>query len=232
MYSKNINELVKHMEISPRELVISQDIGKEILDEFIESTESNLDKLERAVLQIENNIISRDDFIKDARRLLHNLKGESGMMDFTLISNICHNAESLLFESSAVIPLDTLLLVKDWVSRAVQVLRRISPVLSEYLYAVKLKNILRSAQIDLLDLSDEASNHQTFDSLIAKIEKVCKSAQQEDIETQIAGEFLQLLISIQKSDLCVISRENYLTLSNSISQMIDAAEIKIKYILS
>ncbi len=135
---------------SPEKINIPPDADQEILTDFIDSTMSGLEKLEGAILAFESGQITCDDFVATAQRILHNMKGESGIMDFSEISNICHHAESLLYESSKTIPVDMLFSIKDWLARAIQYLAKIRPELSEHIFATQSSTILNSTQIDLL----------------------------------------------------------------------------------
>lgn len=93
----------------------------DILDQFVSEAASSLEELEGATLRIESDE-TRDEALRTVRHILHNLKGESGMMDMPLFSDVCHQAESVLdeHESRGVCPTDFLLGVKDWLQTAIQ----------------------------------------------------------------------------------------------------------------
>ncbi len=112
---------------SPEKINIPPDADQEILTDFIDSTMSGLEKLEGAILSFDSGQITCDDFVTTTQRILHNMKGESGIMDFAEISDVCHHAESLLYENSKTIPVNTLFSIKDWLSRAIQYLAKTRP---------------------------------------------------------------------------------------------------------
>ncbi|HPS55083.1 MAG TPA: Hpt domain-containing protein [Sedimentisphaerales bacterium] len=110
----------------PEEINIPADgYCREILGDFIDSAMSGLEKLEGAILSFESNQITCDDFLNTTRRILHNMKGESGIMNFTEISDICHLAESLLYENTESVPVDMLFSIKDWLTKTIQYLAKI-----------------------------------------------------------------------------------------------------------
>ena len=111
---------------SPEKINIPPNADQEIITDFIDSTMSGLEKLEGAILSFESGQITCDDFVITAQRILHNIKGESGIMDFAEISDVCHHAESLLYENSKNISVDRLFSIKDWLTRAIQYLAKTS----------------------------------------------------------------------------------------------------------
>ena len=81
--------LDKYLANSPENIDIPPDADGEIVLEFIDSTMSALEQLESTILAYESGK-SDGDFATTARRILHNIKGEAGIMDFAVISSICH----------------------------------------------------------------------------------------------------------------------------------------------
>lgn len=116
--------LDKYLACSPENIEINPDIGQKILSECIDSTISALEKLEEILLAFDSGQIAQDECIIIIRRILHNIKGEAGIIDFGTISSVCHHAESLLCEDSETIPIDTLFSVKDWLTKTMQCLTR------------------------------------------------------------------------------------------------------------
>jgi len=192
---------------SPENINIPPDVDQEILTEFIDSTMSGLEKLEAAILAFESGQITCDDFTNTAKRILHNIKGESGIMDFAEISNLCHHAESLLYENSKNVPLDTLFSIKDWLSGAMQYLTKVCPALSEYIFSTQSRKILDSAHIDLFDLGHGTSDAQALRSLSSKMAEIAElAAQTGNIEVKaLAKKAVDLLKDIQNTEQCVIS---------------------------
>ena len=152
----------------PENIHIPPDADHEILTEFVDSTMSALEEFEGIVLAFESGQITRDNFVTTARRILHSVKGESGIMDFTEISNVCHQAESLLYGNCKTVPVDILLSVKDWLSRAIQYLTSVNAELPEYIFRTQSAKILDSAEIDLFDLGHGTSDAQAVQALSSK----------------------------------------------------------------
>jgi two-component system chemotaxis sensor kinase CheA len=102
----------------PAGLVIPADIG-DLLDDYIESTSSQLDELERAAMACEagNDV---EENLAIIRRILHKIKGESGMVGVDDVNELCHQAEFALEELSSDEQPDMLLRFKDWISVALQ----------------------------------------------------------------------------------------------------------------
>jgi len=124
----NLNTTVilhRYLAEPPESIIIPPNTNQEILSEFVDSTMSALEKLEGTILAFESGQITPDDFAATTRRILHNIKGEAGIMDFTEISNVCHHAESLLYNDSLEnVPVDMLLSIKDWLWGTMQYLKR------------------------------------------------------------------------------------------------------------
>ncbi len=192
---------------SPEKINIPPDADQEILTDFIDSTMSGLEKLEGAILSFESGQIMCDDFVATAQRILHNMKGESGIMNFTEISDVCHHTESLLYENSKTIPVNRLLSIKDWLTKAIQYLAKICPELSEHIFTTQLSKILNSAQIDLFDLGHGTSNAQAVQALSTKMGEIKKLATQIDnVEVKtLAEKAIDLLRDIQNNEQCIIS---------------------------
>ncbi len=94
-----------------------------LLNDYIESTVSLLEDLEKATLRYE----SGTDVAEDAasiKRTLHKLKGEAGVVGSDDIHELCHQAESAFEELCESKHPDMLLRFKDWVYSAVQSLRQ------------------------------------------------------------------------------------------------------------
>jgi len=91
---------------------------KEFLDTFAGSVSQLLEQLEEAALAYESQVDRRKEHGATARRILHNIKGDSGMMGLEDMSELCHQAESAVEElDDEKIP-DMLLMAKDWLQAA------------------------------------------------------------------------------------------------------------------
>jgi chemotaxis protein histidine kinase CheA len=102
----------------PSTVVVPNDIG-DLLEDYLESTESELHDLEQAILRFE----AGQDLGQDAaeiRRILHKIKGESGMVGVEDIAAFVHeveNAFEILSEDQCP---DMLLRFKDWTTTAME----------------------------------------------------------------------------------------------------------------
>ena len=101
----------------PQDVNIPND-SKDLLDDYVESTNSMLDELEQAALAYEagNNSEGNTAAI---RRILHKIKGESSMMGIEKIAEISHQTEDAFEEISDNERPDMLLRFKDWTCTAI-----------------------------------------------------------------------------------------------------------------
>jgi two-component system chemotaxis sensor kinase CheA len=101
----------------PNEIEIPDDIGS-LLEEYIESASSMLDELEQSTLEYEAGK-DRPENAATIKRILHKIKGESGMVGFEDMAEFCHQAESAFEELGEDERPDMLLRFKDWISTAI-----------------------------------------------------------------------------------------------------------------
>ena len=101
----------------PNEIEIPDDIGN-LLDEYIESAGSMLDELEQATLEYEDGK-NRPENAATIKRILHKIKGESGMVGIEDMAEFCHQTESAFEELAEDERPDMLLRFKDWISTAI-----------------------------------------------------------------------------------------------------------------
>ena len=96
----------------PADVVVPSDIS-DLLDDYVESTESQLHELEQAVLRFEagHNL---DQDAAEIRRILHKIKGESGMVGLDDIAALVHEVENAFEELSEDRRPDMLFRFKDW----------------------------------------------------------------------------------------------------------------------
>ncbi|MFH1716327.1 MAG: Hpt domain-containing protein [Planctomycetota bacterium] len=100
----------------PRDVEVPGDIG-DLLDDYVESTESMLGELEQAALAYESGQ-NREENSAIIRRVLHKIKGESSMVGVDHICEFCHQAEFAFEELPENKRSDMLLTFKDWVATA------------------------------------------------------------------------------------------------------------------
>ena len=81
---------------------LPENVDEDIFAEFVSSLPLNLDNLETAILEAEqDNTEEKNNHIKGK---LHNLKGECSLMTLQEMADICHDAESLLENKSSEFP--------------------------------------------------------------------------------------------------------------------------------
>ena len=100
------------------EIEIPVDIG-DLLGEYIESTHSMLEELEKATMAYEAGN-DRQENAGVIRRVLHKIKGEAAMVGFEDINEFCHQTEFAFEEFDEAARPDMLLRFKDWVSDAME----------------------------------------------------------------------------------------------------------------
>jgi chemotaxis protein histidine kinase CheA len=96
------------------------DMG-DLLTDYIESTSSLLDELERAALAYESKA-NRQESAAAIRRTLHKMKGESSMVGMDDLSEMCHQTESAFDGISENKRVDMILRFTDWVFAAMEAL--------------------------------------------------------------------------------------------------------------
>jgi len=118
MINKNFSGIKNNSPLpDPKEMEIPDDIGS-LLDEYIESASSMLDELEQATLEYEAGK-NRPENAATIKRILHKIKGESGMVGIEDMAEFCHQAESAFEELAEDERPDMLLRFKDWISTAI-----------------------------------------------------------------------------------------------------------------
>ena len=101
---------------NPQEIKVPDDIG-DLLDDYVESTSSLLEELEGATLSYESSR-GCEESAAAIRRILHKIKGESGMVGIEDISEFCHQTEDAFEEIDEDQRTDMLLKFKDWTLHA------------------------------------------------------------------------------------------------------------------
>ena len=99
------------------DVTLPSDLGY-LLDDYIESTLSLLEELEKATLGYES-CENRSEDSAVIKRILHKLKGEAGIVGADDVNEICHQAETAFEELLEKRRPDMLLRFKDWISTAI-----------------------------------------------------------------------------------------------------------------
>ena len=98
------------------------DIDPELLEAWISSCSDTLNDLQNAVVSLEG----ADDpaeYVGEARRQIHTIKGEAGVLSLHIAQKLCHQAESLIdqcTESGEAFPVDNVLELTDWLRNYVE----------------------------------------------------------------------------------------------------------------
>ncbi|MHC4542403.1 MAG: response regulator [Planctomycetota bacterium] len=104
---------------APETVVVENAVG-DLLSTYVEEMDSLLSRLEVAAMSLES-AGDCDEAYAEVRRVLHSIKGDSGMCGVTQVQNVCHEIESALDELRANRSLaDTLLKVKDWIDGVIR----------------------------------------------------------------------------------------------------------------
>lgn len=95
---------------------LPENVDMDIFIDFLSRQESVLEDMESLILSYEQN--GDDDSLVSLKRLIHTMKGESGLLGLDEVQKICHTTETLLEEPPRGNMVDVLLAVKDWLGRA------------------------------------------------------------------------------------------------------------------
>lgn len=98
----------------------------DLLNDYMDSAASLLTELEAAALEYEDGRNLQEN-AETIRRVLHKLKGESGMAGIDDICKLCHQAESAFEQLSENRRTDMLLRFTDWTDAALQHLAQAGP---------------------------------------------------------------------------------------------------------
>jgi len=99
---------------------LPQNIDEEIFREFLSNQPEVLANLESLIIAAEKN--PAEENILAIKAILHNLKGESGLLGLQEIASVCHETESLLENYGSQFPVEKLLDTKDWFHNAISVI--------------------------------------------------------------------------------------------------------------
>lgn len=103
----------------PKSITI-EDIVEDIWVTYNEEVGSLLSRLEKAAMSLESKDNEEED-LSEIRRILHSIKGDSGMCGMLDVHDLCHEMESAvdqLYEKGDL-P-DVLLKVKDWIEAVIK----------------------------------------------------------------------------------------------------------------
>jgi len=89
-------------------------IDEDIFIEFLSHQKADLQEMEAMILNLEN--ADNEEIIRDLKRRIHTLKGESALMGLTDVELLCHRTEDFISEVPADQSIDVLLTVNDWLA--------------------------------------------------------------------------------------------------------------------
>lgn len=118
MDSKEFSVIRENGSLPDPRRIDTSGIISDLWEVYCDSASSLLTKLETAAMALEAGKNS-DENAATIRRVLHSLKGDSGVTGLTDIYHLCHEAEFAFEELSSSDATDMILKVKDWITEAV-----------------------------------------------------------------------------------------------------------------
>lgn len=103
---------------SPKDVNVPAD-SNDMITEYAESAVSLLDDLERLAIEYEKNIADFE-LTDEVKRVLHKLKGESGVMGIEMMSELFHQTEQAFEQLNEQLRSDMLLRCRDWACDALE----------------------------------------------------------------------------------------------------------------
>lgn len=120
MDSKQFSAMIVNGELPAVETVAIENIVEDMLTTYVDEMDTLLSKLESAAMALES-ASNTEEALAEVRRVLHSIKGDSGMCGVAGVQNICHELESILdelYEQGCLA--DVLLKSKDWIEAVVR----------------------------------------------------------------------------------------------------------------
>jgi two-component system chemotaxis response regulator CheY len=133
----------------PRTVVVG-DIVEDLWATYVEEMGSFLSRLEKAAMLLESDK-NNNEALPEIRRILHSIKGDSGMCGILDVHDLCHEVESALDEFHEKGHLtDVLLKVKDWMTAVIENLSNvdISDEKNKEVAEIKSKPKLKALVVD------------------------------------------------------------------------------------
>ncbi len=118
MDDKDFSAIRQNGELPDPRRINASAIISDLWEVYCDSASSLLSKLETAAMAIEAGRNTEEN-AATIRRVLHSLKGDSGVTGLTDIYYLCHEAEFGFEELSSSDGADMILKVKDWITEAV-----------------------------------------------------------------------------------------------------------------
>lgn len=96
-------------------VTLSGVVDEKILSDFLARQPAVLEDMERLLLELENSDVPSSK--AELRRIIHTLKGESGLIGLPEVERLCHTAEDAIDKVPIKEITDILLEMKDWLGR-------------------------------------------------------------------------------------------------------------------
>lgn len=90
-------------------------VDESILSEFLSRQPGELEKFEQLVMELEKDPAS--NAMGEIKRMIHTLKGETGLLGLMPISELCHTMEDAIANQPVGQLIEPLLKIKDWLDR-------------------------------------------------------------------------------------------------------------------
>lgn len=120
MDKKQFNQILRTGEMPDPKTLLIDNIVEDLWSTYVDEMNTLLARLENAALSLESGA-KPDEDIAEIKRVLHSIKGDSGMCGVTDVHDICHETESILDDLNSDNSLaDLLLKVKDWIESIIQ----------------------------------------------------------------------------------------------------------------
>ncbi|MCR4667738.1 MAG: Hpt domain-containing protein, partial [Desulfovibrio sp.] len=137
-----------------------ESFGEDHLKDFIDESFENIENLNSGLLALEENPEDHKDMVNDIFRFFHNMKGNSGIIGYSELNALTHEAETVLnnvrqdkMQTSPEL-IDLLLLVVDVMEALIQHINindgKVAPVETEEVIK-KLQQVLAGGAIELPD---------------------------------------------------------------------------------
>lgn len=120
MTKKDSHAIFESGKLPDPKSVNTADLVEDMWSIYLETTKSHLSELEGAAMALEAGRDTEEN-IPLIRRILHSIKGNSGVVGLADVGDICHRTETAFEEiSDTTASVDILLKVKDWVETVVK----------------------------------------------------------------------------------------------------------------
>lgn len=118
MENKDLSMIRRNGDLPDPKTIDASGIIPDLWEVYCDSVSTLLNRLESAAIDIEAGKNTEEN-AASIRRILHSLKGDSGVTGLPDIYSLCHEAEFGFEELSSTDATDMILKVKDWITEAI-----------------------------------------------------------------------------------------------------------------